>query len=94
MALAKQPLVAHGVGAVTLRASPPGARRALRGGARHLDTLYCAMDDGAMDVRLPKHAKKELEAYLDCGLLCRLLGALTRLFVGVNVWVNAPLSAR
>ncbi|WP_437664892.1 transposase zinc-binding domain-containing protein [Sorangium sp. So ce1182] len=22
-------------------------------------------------VRIPKHAKKELEAYLDCGLLCR-----------------------
>ncbi|XXZ63558.1 transposase zinc-binding domain-containing protein [Sorangium sp. So ce341] len=24
-----------------------------------------------MAVRIPKHAKKELEAYLDCGLLCR-----------------------
>jgi hypothetical protein len=22
-------------------------------------------------VRIPKHARKELEAYLDCGLLCR-----------------------
>jgi hypothetical protein len=37
----------------------------------NLDTLYGAIDDGALDVRLPKHAKKELEAYLDCGLLCR-----------------------
>jgi hypothetical protein len=37
----------------------------------NLETLYGAIDDGAIDVRLPKHAKKELEAYLDCGLLCR-----------------------
>jgi hypothetical protein len=37
----------------------------------NLDTLYGAIEDGALDVRLPKHAKKELEAYLDCGLLCR-----------------------
>src|SRR5277367_1257401 len=36
----------------------------------NLDTLYGAIDDGALDVRLPKHAKKEIEAYLDCGLLC------------------------
>jgi hypothetical protein len=35
----------------------------------NLDTLYGAIDDGALDVRLSKHAKKELEAYLDCGLL-------------------------
>ena len=37
----------------------------------NLETLYGAIDDGALDVRVPKHAKKELEAYLDCGLLCR-----------------------
>jgi hypothetical protein len=37
----------------------------------NLETLYGAIDDGALDVRLPKHAKKELEAFLDCGLLCR-----------------------
>lgn len=36
----------------------------------NLETLYGAIDDGALDVRLPKHAKKELEGYLDCGLLC------------------------
>jgi Transposase zinc-binding domain len=30
-----------------------------------------AISDGVLDVRVPKHAKKELEAYLDCGLLCR-----------------------
>ena len=37
----------------------------------NLETLYGAIDDGVLDIRLPKHAKKELEAYLDCGLLCR-----------------------
>ncbi|XXY12953.1 transposase zinc-binding domain-containing protein [Sorangium sp. So ce216] len=36
-----------------------------------METLYGAIDDGAIAVRIPKHAKKELEAYLDCGLLCR-----------------------
>jgi hypothetical protein len=29
------------------------------------------IDDGAIAVRIPKHARKELESYLDCGLLCR-----------------------
>jgi hypothetical protein len=37
----------------------------------NLETLYGAIDEGAIAVRLPKHARKELEAYLDCGLLCR-----------------------
>jgi hypothetical protein len=37
----------------------------------NLETLYGAIDDGALEVKLPKHAKKELEGYLDCGLLCR-----------------------
>ena len=37
----------------------------------NLDTLYTAIDDGATGVRIPKHAKKELDAFLDCGLLCR-----------------------
>jgi hypothetical protein len=37
----------------------------------NLETLYGAIDDGALEVRLPKHAKKELEAFLECGLLCR-----------------------
>jgi hypothetical protein len=36
-----------------------------------LETLYGAIGDGAIAVRIPKHARKELEAYLDCGLLCR-----------------------
>ena len=34
----------------------------------NLETLYGAIDDGAIAVRIPKHARKELEAYLDCGL--------------------------
>ncbi|WP_437905941.1 transposase zinc-binding domain-containing protein [Sorangium sp. So ce327] len=37
----------------------------------NVETLYGAIDDGAIAVGIPKHAKKEPEAYLDCGLLCR-----------------------
>ena len=37
----------------------------------NLETLYGAIDDGALDVKVSKHARQELEAYLDCGLLCR-----------------------
>jgi len=41
------------------------------GGSVNLETLYGAIDDEALAVRIPKHARKELEAYLECGLLCR-----------------------
>jgi hypothetical protein len=37
----------------------------------NLETLYGAIDDEALPVRIPKHARKELAAYLSCGLLCR-----------------------
>ncbi len=37
----------------------------------NLETLYGAIEDGAIAVRIPKHARKELEAYLECGQLCR-----------------------
>jgi len=37
----------------------------------NLETLYGAIGDGAIAVRIPKHARKELLAYLDCRLLCR-----------------------
>jgi len=37
----------------------------------NLETLYGAIGDGALAVRIAKHARKEMEAYLDCGLLCR-----------------------
>jgi hypothetical protein len=66
--------------------APPAARAAAPGVYRrhrpettalyevvrdNLQTLYGAIEDGAIAVRIPKHARKELEAYLDCGLLCR-----------------------
>ena len=35
----------------------------------NLETLYGAIGDGAIAVGIPKHARKELEAHLDCGLL-------------------------
>ena len=37
----------------------------------NLETLYGAVDDGAVKVALPRFVRKELEGYLDCGLLCR-----------------------
>jgi hypothetical protein len=37
----------------------------------NLETLCGAIDDGALAVRIPRHAWTELDAYLDCGLLCR-----------------------
>src|SRR6266704_3223034 len=40
-------------------------------GSRKLVDEGGAIDGGALDVKVPKHARKELEAYLDCGLLCR-----------------------
>ena len=33
--------------------------------------FFGAIDDGGLAVRIPKHARDELLAYLDCGLLCR-----------------------
>ena len=37
----------------------------------NLETLLGAIDEGALAVRIPRNARKELLAYLDCGLLCR-----------------------
>jgi hypothetical protein len=37
----------------------------------NIETLYGSIDDGALDIKLGKHARREFEAYLDCGLLCR-----------------------
>jgi len=39
--------------------------------ADNLATLYGAVDEGALGIALPRFVKKELEGYLDCGLLCR-----------------------
>ena len=36
----------------------------------NIETLLGAIDDGALAVRIPRHAREELLAYLDCGLLC------------------------
>ena len=36
----------------------------------NLETLYGAISNGALDVRVPKHARRELEAYLGCGIPC------------------------
>ena len=37
----------------------------------NLETLYGAVDEGAVTIALPAFVKKELEGYLDCGLPCR-----------------------
>lgn len=37
----------------------------------NLETLYGAVDDGAVKLALPGFVRRELEGYLDCGLLCR-----------------------
>ena len=37
----------------------------------NLDTLYGAVDEGAIAISLPGFVRKELDGYLDCGLLCR-----------------------
>jgi hypothetical protein len=37
----------------------------------NLMTLYAATDDGGTGATLPAFVRKELEGYLDCGLLCR-----------------------
>jgi hypothetical protein len=37
----------------------------------NLATLYAAVDDGALPIALPALVRKELDGYLDCGLLCR-----------------------
>ena len=37
----------------------------------NVETLFAAVDDGAVSVSLPAFVRKELSAYLECGLLCR-----------------------
>ena len=37
----------------------------------NLATLYAAVDEGALSITLPAFVRKELDGYLDCGLLCR-----------------------
>jgi hypothetical protein len=54
-----------------LRTPSPGRDDALQRDARKLETLYEAVEEGALSIALPKFVKKELEGYLDCGLLYR-----------------------
>ena len=37
----------------------------------NVETLYAAVDEGAAPFSLPSFVRKELDGYLDCGLLCR-----------------------
>jgi hypothetical protein len=37
----------------------------------NLDTLYGAVDDGVLPIALPPFVRRELDGYLNCGLLCR-----------------------
>ena len=37
----------------------------------NLETLYGAVDDGALPIAPPAFVRKELDGYLDCGLLGR-----------------------
>lgn len=37
----------------------------------NIETLYAAVDDGALKLTLPRFVRKELDGYLQCGLLCR-----------------------
>ena len=50
----------------------------------NIETLHGAIEDGALPVRIPKHAERELEAYLGCGLLCRGFGRLRCGYCGEN----------
>jgi hypothetical protein len=52
----------------------------------NVQTLYGAIDDEAIAIRIPEHAKKELEAYLDCGLLCRGFARLCARVATRAVW--------
>ncbi len=36
----------------------------------NVETLYGAVEEGALRLSLPRFVKKELDGYLDCGLLC------------------------
>jgi hypothetical protein len=37
----------------------------------NIETLYAAVEGGELGVSLPSFVRRELEAYLDCGVACR-----------------------
>ena len=55
----------------------------------NLATLYGAVDDNALAIRLPGFVRKELEGYLECGLLCRGFAR-----VQCGDWQEAPCGVR
>jgi hypothetical protein len=57
--------------AITYERRRPEARTLYEVVRDNLETLYEAVDDGAVKLALPRFVRKELEGYLDCGLLCR-----------------------
>ena len=80
--LARQPTSCRAASAATpppKTAAAPGVYRRHRPEATalyevvrdNIETLVGAIDDGALAVRIPRQARRELLVYLDCGLLCR-----------------------
>ena len=57
--------------AITYERHRPEATTLYQFVQENLETLYGAVDDGAVRVALPRFVRKELEGYLECGLLCR-----------------------
>ena len=94
--------------AVSVATAPPAASGASGAYRRHrpettalyevvrdnIETLYGAIDEGAIAVRIPKHARKELEAYLACGLLCRGFARLRCQECGESVLVAFSCKGR
>lgn len=77
--LARPPTSWHGTPATTPRpktGAAPGVYRRHRPETTalyevvrdNIETLLAAIDDGALAFRIPRHAREELLAYLDCGL--------------------------
>jgi hypothetical protein len=58
-------------GAFTYERRRPEGTTLYRVVQENVETLYAAVDDGAVSVSLPAFVRKELSAYLECGLLCR-----------------------
>ena len=56
----------------------------------NLETLYGAINDGALDVKVSKHARQELEAYLDGGLLCRSFHGFAQAKMFFRSWFGMP----
>jgi hypothetical protein len=61
----------------------------------NLETLYAAVASGFDGAALPPFVRRELEGYLDCGLLCRGFARLKcQSCARPGVVISAPLSVR